>query len=362
MPIEMGVWRITPKGPKPLDSSRLDLEATLENMIVEDTKLLGSNLLVLGKQVETAFGGFLDVLCIDVDGRLHALELKRDKTPRDVVAQVLDYGSWVSDLTVEDLQNISVRYNDGVTLENLFVEHFGEALPDVVNIEQRFTIVASELDATSERLVQFLAENYAVPINAVFFRHFGDGESSYLARTWLIDPVIAEASAPGRARGKVRPWNGKDYYVIQGTAKEGTDRWSIASDYGFLSAGGGTWYTKPLQNLKDGNRVFAYVGGAGYVGVGEVTGVALQAADAMVLIRGEERGLLEQPGIPSSFRERALSKELDEREIVVPVRWFAKKSVTEAIRKPGLFASQVTVCKLRDERTIEVLEEAFQID
>jgi hypothetical protein len=362
MPIEMAVWRITPDGPRPLDSSRLDLESTLEDMIVNDSRLLGTDLLVVGRQVETAFGGFLDVLCIDVSGRLHALELKRDKTPRDVVAQVLDYGSWVSNLTAEDLQSISARYNNGATLENLFVEHFGEALPDVVNIEQRFTIVASELDVTSERLVQFLAETYAVPINAVFFRHFADGESSYLARTWLIDPAAAEASAPRRAGGKVRPWNGKDYYVIQGTTREGTDRWSIASDYGFLSAGGGSWYSKPLQNLKEGNRVFAYVGGAGYVGVGEVIGEAIQAIDAMVLIDGEEHRLLEQSGIPESFRERALSHEPDEREMVVPVRWLAKKSVTDAIRRPGLFASQVTVCKLRDERTIEVLEEAFRIN
>lgn len=28
-----------------------------------------------------------------IDGNLHVLELKRDKTPRDVVAQVLAYGS-----------------------------------------------------------------------------------------------------------------------------------------------------------------------------------------------------------------------------------------------------------------------------
>jgi hypothetical protein len=209
MPIEMAIWRITPNGPKPLDSSRLGLESTLEDMIVEDTKLLGSDLLVVGRQVETAFGGFLDLLCIDADGRLHALELKRDKTPRDVVAQVLDYGSWVSDLTVEDLQDITLRYNSGKTLDNLFAEHFGEALPDVINIEQRFTIVASELDTTSERLVQFLAETYAVPINAVFFRHFGDGESSYLGRTWLIDPIVAESSTLRPVRGKVRPWNGR---------------------------------------------------------------------------------------------------------------------------------------------------------
>jgi len=359
MPTEMAIWRITSDGPLPLDSSRLGLESTLEDMIVNDTGLLGIDLLVLGRQVETAFGGFLDLLGIDIDGRLHAIELKRDRTPRDVVGQVLDYGSWIADLTVEDLQGISVRYNDGTTFDELFVSHFGEPLPDVINIEQRFTIVAAELDTTSERLVQFLAENYNVPINAVFFRHFGDGESSYLARTWLIDPGDAEASTPRRARGKLRPWNGRDYYIIQGTAKEGIDRWSLASEYGFLSAGGGNWYSKPLRNLKEGNRVFVYVGGAGYVGVGEVTGEAIQASDAVVEIGGETKPLIEQPDIPETFKNRAISSDQDEREVVVPVRWLSKRPVSDALRVSGLFASQVTVCKLRDERTIEVLEEAF---
>lgn len=37
-------------------------------------------------------------------------------------------------------------------------------------------------------------------------------------------------------------------------------------------------------------------------------------------------------------------------------------TATEAISAPGLFASQVTACKLRDERTIDVLTDAFGLD
>jgi RecB family endonuclease NucS len=38
------------------------------------------------------------VLGLDSEGVLHILELKRDRTPRDVVAQALDYASWVQEL------------------------------------------------------------------------------------------------------------------------------------------------------------------------------------------------------------------------------------------------------------------------
>ena len=43
------------------------------------------------------------LLAVDAGGDLYAIELNRDRTPREVVAQVLDYGSWVKDLGHEDI-------------------------------------------------------------------------------------------------------------------------------------------------------------------------------------------------------------------------------------------------------------------
>ena len=45
----------------------------------------GTDLLIIGRQVPTGFGGFIDLLALDAEGRVHVLELKRDRTPRDVV-------------------------------------------------------------------------------------------------------------------------------------------------------------------------------------------------------------------------------------------------------------------------------------
>ena len=38
------------------------------------------------------------------------IELKRDRTPRDVVAQALDYASWVEELQAEDIAAIYRRF------------------------------------------------------------------------------------------------------------------------------------------------------------------------------------------------------------------------------------------------------------
>jgi len=349
MAVEMAIWRMTDDGPHPLVSSPLDSEQCLEDMIAEDPRMSGTDLLIIGRQVPTGFGGFIDLLALDAEGRVHVLELKRDRTPRDVVAQALDYGSWAKDLSLEELEQIHQDNGEGDThLDEAFAEHFGGPLPDVVNADQQFTIVASELDATSDRIIEFLAESYDVPINAVFFGHFADGGHEYLARTWLLDPHQVEDKAARPSRRKLRPWNGRDFYVILGRAEPGDPRWPTAHKYGFLNAGGGSWYWKPLRNLEPGHRVLAYVSGAGYVGIGRVTAKVIPAQDANVEIEDRPQPLLDQPDVSAAWKQDAASEDSQVTEMVVPVEWLATRSVEEAFREKGLFNSRVTACKLRD--------------
>ncbi len=353
---------MTEAGPRQLALSPLDLERRLEDMLVDDPGLSGMDLLVLGRQVRTGYGGYIDLLTLDADGRVHVLELKRDRTPRDAVAQALDYGSWVQSLSLDDLEQIYLDHHDGDTdLGAAFAERFDSPLPDIVNAEQQFTIIASQLDPTSDRIVEFLAGSYGVPINAVFFRHFVDENRSYLARTWLLDPEPTEVAAGRPSRRKSRPWNGRDFYTVLGRAGE-THRWAIASKYGFLNAGGGSRYWKPLRNLTPGKRVFAYVAGAGYVGIGHVAGEMTPARDVKVEVGGQLQSLLDQPEPKAAWGENAASDNPELTEMVVPVKWLVTRPLEEGVWEKGLFASQHIVCKLRDENTIKTVESAFGLD
>ena len=77
--------------------------------------------LLVGRQVKMRYGGSIDLLALDAEGRAVVVELKRDRTPRDVVAQTLDYGSWVQGLSVEDLEQIYVDYHgDDMELDAAF--------------------------------------------------------------------------------------------------------------------------------------------------------------------------------------------------------------------------------------------------
>jgi hypothetical protein len=246
-------------------------------------------------------------------------------------------------------------------LDEAFAERFSSPLPDVFNADQQLTIVASELDAGSERIVNYLADRYGVPINAVFFRYFADTSAEYLARTWLLAPDKTESGASRPAKAKVRSWNGVDYYVILGNIEDNS-RWPAGRKYGFLSAGGGSWYWKPLRNLSAGQRVFAYVGGAGYVGVGQVSGAMVKLRDLETEFESHRIRVIDQPDIPSKLRERSMSDDDNVTEYAVPVLWSATRPSEQAVSETGLFASQVTACKLRDERTIQVVTSAFGLE
>jgi len=258
MPIEVGIWRINGT-PQRVHFSTIEDEARLEGVLKADIGILDPDLMLIGSQIPTAFGKFIDLLGIDAEGGLTVIELKRNRTPREVVAQLLDYASWVQNLTYEQITAIYAEKNGGQPFEQAFSECFDTDPPESLNEDHKLIVVASDLDSSTERIIGYLSSNFGVPINAVFFRHYEECGNEYLARTWLIDPYQVEAQAsktPATKRGK-EPWNGKDFYVSIG---EGPHRsWQDCRRYGFVSAGQSRRFNAPLNNLAPGTRVFAYV-------------------------------------------------------------------------------------------------------
>jgi TPR repeat protein len=133
--------------------------------------ILGMDVLVLGTQVPTMDGGCIDLLAIDKQANLVALELKRNKTPQEIIAQTLDHASWVKSLSeaqVDALSNGSI----GKPLAQAFKEHFGHALPEKINAGHSMMILTPALDAAAERILRYLARQHAVPIVILFTGRF----------------------------------------------------------------------------------------------------------------------------------------------------------------------------------------------
>jgi len=177
----------------------LDTEARLEKLLIRDISTISDDLLIIGEQVTTDFGGAIDLLCLDRNGDVVIVELKRERTPRDVTAQALDYASWVRDLSAERIIEIANTYlgSEG-SLEEAFKQRFGADLPEALNTDHKMLIVASEIDANSERIITYLSSSYGVPINAVTFQYFCEDKKELLARVFLIEPSQAEPSSGKR--------------------------------------------------------------------------------------------------------------------------------------------------------------------
>ena len=334
MPLEMGLWRVDDK-PVRIDTAAMPLESRLEQLIEDDPTILGEQLLMIGRQVPTAFGGFIDLLAIDVEGVVHVLELKRERTPREVVAQVLDYGSWAQTLGQEEIRSLFANYRPGSEFDAAFADRFGDAPPEDLNTSHRLTVIASAADPATERIVTYLATGFGVPVNVAFFRYFTDGDRAYLARTWLLDETVVPAQVvKGKTGGNRERWNGQDWYVSFGE-EDSSRSWDDARRYGFVSAGGGEWFSRTLKSLPVGARVFVCIPKRGYVGVGEVTGGAVPADQATLTVDGvvtpfrklDLQGRYTHESQPADGADRA--------EYVVPVTWVKTVGRTEAVWKSG---------------------------
>jgi len=208
MPPRSRFWRVSQDDSlDELTYSTLDHESRLEDWIESDISILSENLMIIGRQVETDYSGVVDLLCIDREGDLVIVELKRGMTPRDVTAQALDYASWARDLSREDIEEQYARYSNGANLEQDFSDALDQSLPEVLNESHSILIVSSNVDPSTERIIRYLSDEHGVRINAATFDYFVDEQSKdeFLGRIFLIEPEDVERSAQRKGTSKRKP-------------------------------------------------------------------------------------------------------------------------------------------------------------
>ena len=191
------LWEVTPeKSVREIPNDGISLEKQMEDWLASDISMLDPDLLVVGRQVKTGYGGSIDLLCMDADGTLVVVELKRGKTPREVTAQTLDYASWVQDLEATDIERIADHHWGGNgKLKEAFEAKFERGLPEVLNESHRSVVVAESIDESTERVVRYLA-NLGVPINVATVQCFKDHDGrQLLAQVYLVEPEVVQSKS-----------------------------------------------------------------------------------------------------------------------------------------------------------------------
>jgi len=171
----------------------------------------------------------------------------------------------------------------------------------------------------------------------------------------LVDPVETEGKGFSGPKGI---WNG-EYYVSFGHDPKGRN-WQDAVRYGFISGGGGSWYSKTLFLLKPGDRVWVNVPKKGYVGVGRVIAPAVRANEFEVDVDGVKRPFLD---VAEGSYGANVADDEEKSEYFVSIEWTDTRPLAEAVSELGFFGNQNTVCRPRTSKwdhTVERLKRHFR--
>jgi Holliday junction resolvase-like predicted endonuclease len=194
----VALWEINGLTPTRLSASPLDLERHLEEWIELDPALLQSGLDIIGRQV-VLDAGRLDLLAIDPQGRICAIEIKRESLTRDTIAQALDYAACLSTVEAADLRAKAVAYLEprGQDLASLLSKR---QVPSALELNERqiqMFVVGIGVTADLQRVTGFLSQ-YEVPITVVSY----DAFVSVDGRRILCREVSDVVEAPIRKEGE----------------------------------------------------------------------------------------------------------------------------------------------------------------
>jgi len=198
MATEIKTWQIVKGKLTSIDTKPIkeDVKETydIEEWISSNPSIIGHDIAIIGRQVHTQSGP-LDLLGIDKDGNIIIIELKRDKLPREALAQAVDYASDIANWSIEKIGEICATYNDK-NLEEFLVETFQEISIENININdsQRIILVGFSIEESLERMVSWLSNFYGVSINAVILNYIktisGD---ELLTKTSIISEEVEQA-------------------------------------------------------------------------------------------------------------------------------------------------------------------------
>jgi hypothetical protein len=345
---------------KPTGFSDLSLRERfdIQEWIEKTPEILGEDLLVIGKEVILPSGKRLDLLCIDTNGRLVIVELKRDDSGSAVEWQAIKYASYCARFHPEEIYDIYAEYlGQSESEAKDLIEAFITDL-DSLNTEQRIILAAREFNSEVLSAVLWLTE-HGLDIQCTRLAPYLDSDGELFIKPETIIPlpevkdyIERKAFKQRNAATNAGEWTGY-WFVNVGDGMHRT--WEDNIRCGFVGAGQGKKYSSALLRLSVGDRIYAYMKGLGYVGYGEVTKPACMIRDFRI---GEENIPLLSAGLIAP--EAAANSDNEElSEWVVGIRWIKTFPRNAAKTFAGVFANQNVVCKLRHSETLKFLEREF---
>jgi len=227
MASEIKSWQIIDGKLVTLESSLVNdgkkEKSDLEQWIKSNPQILGDDIVVIGEQVQTSSGP-LDFLGIDNSGNTVIVELKRDKLPREALAQAIDYASDVANWEVDRFREICKSYTNQ-NLEDLLQERFEDiAIEDLaINQVQRLLLVGTAVEESLGRMIEWLSDNYSIGINAVVLNYAKTKQGDAILSRMVIIPEEVEKQKANKKKFIIEMSNDPGTYDLDTLEKKLTE-------------------------------------------------------------------------------------------------------------------------------------------
>lgn len=184
-----------------LDEQEFETEEQIEQYLInsEAVELGGIKLLFVAQQGSPGAGGRFDLIGVDRQGDVVIVELKRGRSPRDIVAQALEYAASVRREDYDDLQE---QYRDLTDDEDaslsdahsVFFDREGDPLEEPeYNTKQRLLLLGGGFSDLSLDMADFLRE-YGIDVVCVTYSSFVTRDDSRIITTESIRPPLSDTT------------------------------------------------------------------------------------------------------------------------------------------------------------------------
>lgn len=159
---------------------------------------------------------FPDLLGVDAEGNLVIIEFKRGKTPREVVAQLLEYAAWAderSDMQIREIAESYFETRDGFqekTFDDAFKNVFETDELPPLNQSLRLFIVAEEIQPRVAHVCRFLRTAYKMDVSCIAVSKFQteSGDEIVSMETKVGDEGIVTPKTRQQRTSQTSQWRG----------------------------------------------------------------------------------------------------------------------------------------------------------
>lgn len=319
----MPVFRLTADSIEPLSQTSFADRGVKERADLQ--RLLRTNIAVVADDVVVIAEEFaewddsrrrIDLLAVDHDANLVVIELKRDDAGGHMELQSIRYAAMVSSMTFERAAEVFQVFLDGRGCEEdarrKLLEFLGwdEPREEEFGRDVRIILIAADFSKELTTSVLWLNER-DMDIRCVRLKPYTLGSEVVIDAQQVV-PLPEAQEYQIRVREKaisrresVRQGGDPTGYWFMNTGDDGSNRnrsWEDCKRYGFMIAGGGQRWIDSIRKLRVGDRLFAYLSGAGYVGLGEVIADAVPQRDFVP--PGQDKRLVDLPMAANLQRHR----------------------------------------------------------